>query len=379
MATHKAVVLSALNKPVSIESVPTPAAELGSAIVRVLATGLQSYTREIFNGTRPYVLSLPLVPGPSCIGRIVSTGPDATALEPGQLVFCDPTITARDDADCNFLLGLHGGLSEGSRKLMDGPWRHGTYAEVVKLPLENCFPLDEKRLCGSKPEGLGYKVSELLAISTGLVPFGGLEEAGVGAGTTVIVAPATGRFSGAAVLVALAMGAKVIAAGRNANGLEKLHKFPGAERLTTVQLISDAQMDAEALLVATGGKGAQTYIDFSPPAAGANGTPSHITSCLLALKRNGTAMIMGGIMGNIEIPYGLTMFKNITIKGKFMYEREQTERFIRMVEFGNLKLGKESGMQVLGPYGLDDVEQALDVVAEHAGWGEDVVLAPNKE
>ena len=40
MATHKAVVLSALDKPVSIESVPTPAAELGSAIVRVLATGL---------------------------------------------------------------------------------------------------------------------------------------------------------------------------------------------------------------------------------------------------------------------------------------------------------------------------------------------------
>jgi len=146
-----------------------------------------------------------------------------------------------------------------------------------------------------------------------------------------------------------------------------------------VQLISDAQKDAGALLAATGGKGAQTYIDFSPPAAGANGTPSHITSCLLALKRNGTAVIMGGIMGNVEIPYGLTMSKNITIKGKFMYEREQTERFIKMVEFGNLKLGKESGMQVLGPYGLDDVEQALDVAAEHAGWGEDVVLAPNKE
>lgn len=232
MATHKAVVLSALDKPVSIESVPTPTAELGSAIVRVLATGLQSYTREIFNGTRPYVLSLPLVPGPSCIGRIVSTGPDATTLSPGQLVFCDPTITARDDADCSFLLGLHGGLSGSSQKLMNGPWRHGTYAEVAKLPLENCFPLDEERLCGTKPNGLGYKVEELLAISTSLVPFGGLEEAGAGAGTAVIVAPATGKFGGAAVLVALAMGARVIAAGRNAKGLEKLKQFPGAERLT---------------------------------------------------------------------------------------------------------------------------------------------------
>lgn len=84
-------------------------------------------------------------------------------------------------------------------------------------------------------------------------------------------------------------------------------------------------------------------------------------------------------MGNVEIPYGLTMFKNLTIKGKFMYEREQTKRLIKMVEFGNLKLGKESGVQVLGPYGLDDIEKALDVAAEHAGWGEDVVLAPNKE
>ncbi|KAF2817545.1 isopropanol dehydrogenase [Mytilinidion resinicola] len=371
MTTHKALLLSSLTTPISLQTVPTPSATPGSATLRVLAAGLQSYARAIFTGALPYALALPQVPGASCVARVLEVGPDATALLPGQLVWVDATITARDDADCNFLLGLHGGVSAGSQKLMRESWRDGCYAEIVKAPLENCYPLDEALLTR-------YGVEELAGLSTVLVPFGGLEEAGVGAGTTVIVAPATGKFSGGAVLVALAMGARVVAAGRSAEGLEKLKSFPGAaERLVSVRLVSDVEEDAKALFAATGGKGAKVYMDLSPPAAGRDGTPTHVTACLGALKRGGTALFMGGIQRGVEVPYGLMMFRNLTVKGKFMYERTQAERLIKMVEFGNLTMGKASGMTVAGTFGLEEIEEALDFATERTGWGGDVVLVPN--
>jgi D-arabinose 1-dehydrogenase-like Zn-dependent alcohol dehydrogenase len=269
------------------------------------------------------------------------------------------------------LLGLHGGLTKGSLKLMEESWRDGCYAQVVQAPLENCYPLDESLL-------KKYSVMELASLSAVLVPYGGLDDAGVGAGKTVIVAPATGKFSGGAVLVALAMGANVVAAGRNKEGLEKLKEFPGAkERLTTVQLVSDVQKDTAALLEATGGQGAHVYMDLSPPAAGYNGTPTHITASLMALKGNGIAIFAGGIQSGVELPYGLMVFKNLTVKGKFMYKHAQAKQLINMVEFGNLKIGQASGMTVAGSFKLEEIEEALDLASERPGWGEDVVLVPN--
>ncbi|KAF2502257.1 GroES-like protein [Lophium mytilinum] len=371
MPTHKALLLSSLTTPISLQTLPTPSPTPGSATLRVLAAGLQSYTRAIFTGALPYPLALPQVPGASCIARVLEPGPDATALLPGQLVWVDATITARDDRDCSFLLGLHGGVSAGSQKLMRESWRDGCYAQVVCAPLENCYALDEALLAR-------YSVEELAGLSTLLVPFGGLEEAGVGAGVTVVVAPATGKFSGGAVVVALAMGARVVAAGRSPEGLERLKGFPGAgERLRTVRLVGDVEEDAAALLRATGGKGAQVYMDLSPPAAGKDGSPTHVAACLRVLKRGGTALFMGGIQGVVEVPYGLMMFKNLTVKGKFMYERAQAERLIKMVEFGSLKMGEASGMTVAGTFGLEDIEEALDLASQRTGWGGDVVLVPN--
>jgi NADPH:quinone reductase-like Zn-dependent oxidoreductase len=93
---------------------------------------------------------------------------------------------------------------------MHGEWRDWTYAEYAKVPLENCFPLDEARLLGSvETGGLGYSLENLTQIPRLLVPHGGLADIKLQAGETIIIAPATGMFGGRAVEVALAMGAKV--------------------------------------------------------------------------------------------------------------------------------------------------------------------------
>ncbi|MCJ1305447.1 hypothetical protein MMC08_008261 [Hypocenomyce scalaris] len=82
------------------------------------------------------------------------------------------------------------------------------------------------------------------------------------ASETVIVAPATGSFGGAAVSVALAMSARVIAMGRNLDALTKL-AARGA-RISPVQITGDTQSDAETLQIL--GQ-IDAYFDISPPAA----------------------------------------------------------------------------------------------------------------
>jgi threonine dehydrogenase-like Zn-dependent dehydrogenase len=81
-------------------------------------------------------------------------------------------------------------------------------------------------------------------------------------------------------------------------------------------------------------------------------------------------------MGNVEIRYAMVMMNSLRIQGRFMYERRDVPRLIRMVESRMVKLGKEAGISNLGSYGLKDVEEALSVAVENATWGTQVVLTP---
>lgn len=173
--THRALVLSSTTEPPTVQTIPTPQATAGSAIVRILVANVIANSRDIYNGKKKYAFPTPIVIGSSAIGRIAAVGPDATLLTPGQLVLVDVITRGRDDPSAVFLSGLHEGFTNGSRKLMYGEWRDSTYAEYAKAPLENCFPLDEKRLLGPVDDGgLGYSVENLAYMSALLVPYGGL-------------------------------------------------------------------------------------------------------------------------------------------------------------------------------------------------------------
>ena len=173
--THRALVLSSTAEPPIVQIIPTPHATAGSAIVRILVANVIANSHDIYNGKKKYAFPTPLVIGSSAIGRIAAVGPDATLLTPGQLVLVDVITRGRDDPSAVFLSGIHEGFTDGSRKLMHGEWRDSTYAEYAKAPLENCIPLDEKRLLGPVEDGgLGYSVENLAYISALLVPYGGL-------------------------------------------------------------------------------------------------------------------------------------------------------------------------------------------------------------
>ncbi|ETS86856.1 hypothetical protein PFICI_00684 [Pestalotiopsis fici W106-1] len=383
---HRALVVRDVNVEPKVETIPAPQVLPGTAVLRVLSAPILSYMNDLFIGNkRGYEYPLPIVPGTSAVCRVASLGPDATSLKVGQLVLFDCYIRARDaqgDGPKNFLSAITGGFSEASQKLMrDGGVRDGAFAEYVRVPLENVFVLDEQRLLGSPEQGgLGLGVHDVGDIYKLLVPFGGLTSVGLKPGETVLVSPATGPFGGAACLVALAMGARVLAWGRDEQELQNIEgklqninsgRFRGM--IKTVKMHNEPIKDTEAIRLAAGGRPIDAYFDISPPQATGS---THFKTGILSLKHSGRVSMMGSLTDDAAVPYTFIMINDITLRGKWMYDRHDIFSLINMVELGLLKLGGDGGCSTPGIFGLEEWKKGWDLAEVKNSLGEKVIISP---
>ncbi len=365
--TCTAAVLEAIGQPLKLKTVPIPRPVTGSATVKVLAAALSPNSKEVFAGAfGPVSIRPPVTPSTCSIARIHGVGPDATSLKPGQLVFTDFWTRSRDDPDESILAGYMG----GNQKL-EAVWNNGTFAEYANVPLERIWALNEALLCGT----LKYTIAELAYLGNICISFAGLMTINVLPGDSVVVAPATGTYGGAAVHAAVALGAKVVACGRNAQSLAKIaESFATSGRLTTVQLTGNVDEDTAAIRIAAGGKGADKLVDLSPPHAAGS---KHLVSGISALRTGGMVAIVGGIFSNVEIPYITVMHNNIRIEGRFMFDRVHGDQAIKLLESGQLVFGDKSNSGIkVHSFKLEDIEMAMDAAAEYRGWGNMVVLEP---
>ncbi|RDK46558.1 GroES-like protein [Aspergillus phoenicis ATCC 13157] len=362
---HRALVLDDHESGFQIKILTTPQPDIGSAVVRISAAGILPYHRDIYDGKRPNSFPTPLVGCFGAIGHVAAVGYDATSLKPGQLVYIDCVVRARDDPDSFFLTAIYEGSSNASKKLMRDVWRDGTFAEYAKVPLENCIALDEARLCGH----LGYSVHDLMYMAYLLVPYGGIRDIQLEPGETIIVCPATGFYGSLGVEIAVALGARVIAMGRSKEKLAKLagdvqKRSPGAN-IETVGITGDEDKDASTLREF----GAiDAALDITPQAASMS---THTKSAIKALRRGGRVSLMGSTE-NISVPE--IMVNNITLKGKMMYERESILHFVKMLERGLFPLSKDTMETKV--FSLDNWKAGLDAGTEHNGIGKCVTLAP---
>ena len=375
--THRALVQEVYGDALSVQQVPTPQPTPGSTVVRILYSNVLTYMQEIYNGSLKYPYPVPLTLGTAAIGRIAAIGPDATILEPGQLVLVDDLIRGRDDPTALCLNAFHEGFTDGSRKLMRDEWRNGTYAQYTKVPLENCHILDEKRLLSTHDQGgLGYTLESLAMIPKLVITYAGLKSIDVRPGETVVIAPATGMFGTAAVQVALGMGAgHVIAMGRNASVLDRLKAT--SPRVTTISLTGDLKQELADLRKCAP---IDAFFEMSPHHATGS---THIEAAILALRRRGRICIMGGRLDNVSIPYSKIMHANLKLQGNWMHDREDVPEVIRLVELGILKLGGEQegrgigglGNKCVGKFKLEQWAQAFEV-AKKASPDGFVVMEP---
>ncbi|KAK3312936.1 alcohol dehydrogenase [Apodospora peruviana] len=386
-ATYRALQFTSSTSPPSIVTLPTPTLSPGSVLVKPLRATLFPYTRDIFTrgNSRGYHYPLPLVPGSATIGRLVAAAPDVPSLSSssGQLVWLDPVLRASDRSGVKILHGLNSGPSPAAKALASSDaWRNGSWGELVHVPAENVHLLDEDVLTNK----LGYSLDDLGYLAQLTITYGGLRDVDVRPGETVLIAPATGSFGGAAVHVALALGANVIAMGRNQDILAELEgvaeKSYPLSRFTAVKLTgTSVDADKETIMGAAEEIGRKTdgmidvYFDMSPPGAS---NSSHIKAGIMALRPGGRMSLMGGAAGDVGFPYYQIMVKGLRLQGSWMYTPQQVEELIRLVEDGRLKLGEQgAGVKCLGVFGLEAWEEAFRVAGDGGRVGRFALLAPS--
>lgn len=360
----KAAILNAFGSPLAIENLPDPKLGTGEVIVDVVAAPVLSYTNEVFSGERKYLLELPVAPGCGAVGRVRAVGLDATRLQAGDWVMCDPTVRSRDDAlSPDITLQGWSARGEGGQRLQKY-FRHGSFATQMLLPTENAVaigaiePADAGRWC---------------ALNTLLVPYGGFLAARLQAGETVLISGATGNFGSSAVAVALAMGAAfVIAPGRNEKALADLVRRFG-DRVRTVKLAGNEADDRERMRQAAPGP-IDCVMDILPPSV----STTTVRAALMTVRQNGRVVLMGGVgmLGGagLDLPYPWIMRNCITIHGQWMFPREAISRMIRLVRAGLVNLEHFAVTE----FNLDRANEAVAHAAANGGPFKLTVLRPDQ-
>ncbi|MDQ0791349.1 zinc-binding alcohol dehydrogenase family protein [Streptomyces sp. B3I8] len=358
----RAAVLTEFGAPLAVREMPDPVAGGGEVVVEVLAAGVAPYAEEVFGGRRNYPLVPPVVPGIGGVGRVVHVGPDATRLRVGDLVWCDCTVRARDDALTPDIT-LQGWSARGEGGALLAEYMHdGAYAELMRLPTENVYPL---------PAAAGDDPARWSTLGVYVIPYGGLLAGGLEPGETLLVSGATGNLGSAAVALALAMGAgRVVAPGRNRAVLDLLADRFGP-RVRPVELTGDEAADRAAMSAAAGGP-VDMVLDLLPPSA-----PSTVArTAAMTVREYGRVVLMGGVgmLGGPELalPYPWLMRNSVTVRGQWMYPRSADVGIVRLAASGVLDLAGDR----VRTFGLDEVNEAVAYAAAHPGPFDRTVLVP---
>lgn len=170
----------------------------------------------------------------------------------------------------------------------------GAFAEQVAVDDRALTPM---------PDGADFAAAAAFGVTYRTAYFTLRTVAPVGPGDWVVVLGAAGGVGLAAVDLAVAMGARVIAAASTPEKLELCRKR-GAEVLVDYR----SENLRDAIRAATGGTGAKVVLD---PVGGPYSEPA-----LRALGRGGTFVTLGYAAGEIPaIPLNLVLLKGITLRG----------------------------------------------------------------
>ncbi|KAK1454398.1 hypothetical protein CCUS01_10517 [Colletotrichum cuscutae] len=351
--TQRVAVLEQYGKPlVIVEDETIPEATPGSIVVKVLATPLSRYARTAFDGTIPA----------QCPPPRSALCPVPKNSREGDLVHVEPVVTARDDPNVFIMQGhVKGPPGDKTDRLAEGEFRDGALQQYQRVPLENAYRIDEK-LIGE----LDIDLINLVSISTFSPAAGAIfESAKLKVCDTIIIGPSGGSFGGNAIELALAVGANVVALGRNAELLQAMEQILKSSWLSTVLMTGDVDADAAAILAATPcGGGADVFNDWSP--GGVTVAP-FLPSAICALKPGGRIVVSGGAYGFLEVPYISMVFNRLSVEGSFMCNRDSMIGLIHMIESGQLDISTGSGTQVR-KFGLHEIDKAIAITEETTRW-----------
>lgn len=192
----------------------------------------------------------------------------------------------------------------------------GAQAEKAVVPAGQALRL---------PDGISFVEGAALPEAcltawTNLVAEGELDR-----GETVLITGATGGMGSMTVQLAHALGARVLAAGRHRERLERLRGM-GADVLLEL-----GESLPQEVAKATSGRGADLALDFV-------GGP-HLTLALAALRPGGRLVLVGLLAGRkAELNLDVILSRRLSIAGSTLRPRSRAEKASLVQDFGEFAL-----------------------------------------
>ncbi|HEY7197942.1 MAG TPA: zinc-binding dehydrogenase [Gaiellaceae bacterium] len=275
------------------EEADDPVAEPGDVLVRLRAASLNHLDLWVRQG-------LPSVPKPRILGAdgagvVASLGEGVSGLEPGQRVVLNP------------------GLDDGAKII--GEHCDGTHAELIAVPAEYVHPL---------PDGIEFEEAAAfpLVYETAfrmLVTRAGLQE-----GEWVLAWGIGSGVGSAALVIAKALGARVVATSSDDGKLER------AQELGADVTVNHATDDVAAIVKEATGAGVHVVVEHV-------GDATWKTS-LQAARPGGRIAVCGATTGpNPPANLHRVFWKQLSILGSTMGTREDFAGVYELVTSGRVK------------------------------------------
>jgi NADPH:quinone reductase-like Zn-dependent oxidoreductase len=240
-------------------------------IIKLKAAAVNRIDLALRGGTGCGANSLPRILGAEGAGTALSVGLEVRNVKPGDAVCLYPIYGC---GDCRFCANGQESLCNERRLL--GERDQGTYAEYVRVPARNCFPI---------PSGLSFEEAAAfplvyLTAWRMLITHGGLKP-----GESVLILGAGGGIATAAVHISRALGARVFVTSANEEKLSAATKL-GAEHA----IFSNTGAFAKAVRGLTEKRGVDVLVNCV-------GGPTWAES-LAALARGGRLVTCGAVAGS---------------------------------------------------------------------------------
>lgn len=263
---------------------PDPVAGRGEALVAVRATALNRVDLMQLKGLYPPPAGESDVPGLEAAGEIVALGDGVEEWRVGDRV-----------------AALLGG---------------GGHAERVAIPAGQMLRM---------PEGWSFEEAAALPEAAITAWVNLVDEGGLRAGETVVVAGATSGVGTFAVPLAAALGARVLAAGRDR---ERLAELRGADAVVEM-----GPGLPDAVRAATEGRGADLVVDLIGG--------EHVSEHLAALGPRGRLILVGLMAGSrATLDLGALLRRRLTLRGSVLRSRSRAEKSALVAAFSAFAGGR---------------------------------------
>ncbi|MFO0730237.1 MAG: zinc-binding dehydrogenase [Nitrospiraceae bacterium] len=293
------------------QSMPDPVVGADEVLVRVKACALNHLDLWIRQGSPAYPMPLPHVSGSDIAGIIEQVGSQVRDVAVGERVFVSPGVSCGRCEQC-----LAGEDNRCRSYGLIGAMCHGGYAELVKVPARNVFPI---------PGSLSFEQAAafpLVSVTAWHMLFA---LAHVQVGETVLIMGAGSGVGHIAIQMAKLAGARVITSVGSDDKIAKA-KAIGADEV----IHHGREQVNHRVRELTQKRGVDVVLEHIGPEVWAQ--------CIDSLAKGGRLVTCGATTGaEVKLDLRYVYSRQLTIKGSYMGTRAELLKAAKLVGDGKLK------------------------------------------